>query len=102
MDAIIVGDNYPFVVKLKRNGMSVDISNGQVFFKYKSRQDNLKTIKGISANPTVGEVVFIPSSTDFTEVGSFVYDIVYIDDEIKMTLEQGTFEILDSVETVKI
>jgi hypothetical protein len=102
MDSRVVGDNYPFIVRMRRNGTSLDLTKGKALFKYKSNQNNLKTIVATSTSPEAGEAIFTPSINDFNEVGSFSYDLEYIEDGVTTTFEQGTFEILDSVETLKL
>lgn len=53
-----------------------------------------KSIAGVIVDPALGTVQFTPAVTDFTEAGTFRYDIQRVASGVKTTHLQG-FLILD-------
>jgi hypothetical protein len=92
------GDNYAIIATLKVNGIAVDLTGSTVIFSYaKSGTTTPFLINGSITDATNGVVQFLPSATDFQEVGTYRYDIQRVSSGIKTTHVVGQLIIEDDV-----
>jgi hypothetical protein len=94
----IRGDNYAVIAVLKVNGNAVDLTGSTVTFSYvKTGMTAPATINGLITNAVKGVVKFLPTITDFQEVGTYKYDIQRVASGIKTTHAIGELDIEDDV-----
>jgi hypothetical protein len=94
----IRGDNYAIIATLKVNGTAVDLTGSTVTFSYvKSGTTTPTSIDGLITDVANGVVQFLPSATDFQEVGTYRYDIQRVTGGIKTTHVIGQLSIEDDV-----
>jgi hypothetical protein len=92
------GDNYAIIATLKVNGYAVDLTGSTVTFSYvKSGTTTPSSIDGLITDAANGVVQFLPSVTDFQEVGTYLYDIQRVSSGIKTTHALGQLIIEDDV-----
>jgi hypothetical protein len=92
------GDNYAIIATLKVNGAAIDLTGSTVTFSYvKIGTTTPASIDGLIMDAVNGVVQFLPSVTDFQEVGTYLYDIQRVSSGIKTTHVVGQLIIEDDV-----
>jgi hypothetical protein len=68
------GDTYSIKATLKLNNAAVNLTTSTAKFSYRNEESTVvRSIDG--AGNVNGEVVFLPSASDFQDVGLYTYDI---------------------------
>ena len=92
------GDNYPVEAILKVNGVVVNLTGSTVTLGYiKTGATTATSIVGTISDVVNGVVQFLPTGTDFTETGTYRYDIQRVVGGIKTTHVIGQLIIEDDV-----
>jgi len=92
------GDNYPIQITFKDDNGAVDLSGSVIKFSYKNSTEAVLSITGTNT-VNLGEVEFIPSTSDFLVVGVYSYDVQRVAGGYTTTHLKGTL-ILDGDVTV--
>jgi hypothetical protein len=80
------------------NGAAIDLTGSTVTFSYvKIGTTTPASIDGLIMDAVNGVVQFLPSVTDFQEVGTYLYDIQRVSSGIKTTHVVGQLIIEDDV-----
>lgn len=92
------GDNYPIEAVIKTNNVVVNITGATIKFSYlKSGDTTAKSITGTITEAANGIVQFIPGADDFTEVGTYKYDIQRLQNGVVTTHMIGQLTIDNDV-----
>ena len=93
------GDNYPIEAILTINKAPINLTGATVSFSYIKTNPigTAKTINGTIVDAPNGKVMFSPTSTDFSEAGSFKYDIQHTLNGITTTHLLGVLILEDDI-----
>lgn len=95
------GDNYPIIAVLSTTTDGVktitNLTDATVVFSYEKSGLPTASIAGTITDALNGVVQFLPVATDFTEAGTYRYDIQRIAGTIKTTHVVGQLVLEDDV-----
>ena len=103
---VVAKDSKTYTLRLKKNGVSVDISGWSLFFTAKVDFNDLDSVAVISKNilfpanseseAGIGYFTLTSSDTDL-DVGEFFYDAKFIDTDLRVTFLRGKLIIVPSI-----
>lgn len=103
---IVAKDSKIYTLRLKRNGVAVDISGWSLYFTAKEDFNDLDAAAKISKSTTFPDdanseagIGFLSLSSDDTDldVGEFFYDMKFVDTDFRTTFMRGKLVILPSI-----